>query len=166
MVTNTQTHSHALARTCTHKYTLPHTHSHLHSAQARAWEFMRVRTDKTTANHISVFDKVVASIIDDLQVCGCVCDGGDATMTVQALIVTLGLLERISFICLCQTQGNALSKLLRPPPPVPLPPPRRRPTCWRPLTTPTGSAPRCTPKTSRHSRWAGGRAGETNSRGN
>jgi hypothetical protein len=43
---------------------------------------MRERSDKATANHISVFEKVVKSIEDDLQVGGggggvslCRCDG-------------------------------------------------------------------------------------------
>ncbi|GBF98986.1 mRNA-capping enzyme [Raphidocelis subcapitata] len=38
-----------------------------YNRQERAWEFMRERTDKGTANFIGVFDKVVKSIEDNLQ---------------------------------------------------------------------------------------------------
>ncbi|KIY91317.1 hypothetical protein MNEG_16647 [Monoraphidium neglectum] len=40
-----------------------------YNREERAWEFMRERGDKQTANFISVFEKVVKSIEDDLQVC-------------------------------------------------------------------------------------------------
>lgn len=34
----------------------------------REWVFMRERTDKDTANHRSVFDKVMTSITDNITV--------------------------------------------------------------------------------------------------
>jgi hypothetical protein len=38
--------------------------------ERKVWLFMRERTDKDTANHRSVFDKVMTSISDNITVSG------------------------------------------------------------------------------------------------